>query len=50
LASSLVGFGAAFFVGLVSIEYLLKAVRSGKLWVFSVYCAVIGATVAILTL
>lgn len=50
LASSVVGFGAAFLVGLVSIEYLLKAVRSGKLWVFSVYCAVIGAAVAILTL
>jgi undecaprenyl-diphosphatase len=50
LASSIVGFGAAFLVGLVSIEYLLKAVRSGKLWIFSIYCAVVGAAVAILTL
>jgi len=50
LTSSIVGFGAAFLVGLVSIEYLLKAVRSGKLWIFSIYCAVVGAAVAILTL
>jgi undecaprenyl-diphosphatase len=50
LTSSVVGFGAAFLVGLVSIEYLLKAVRSGKLWMFSIYCAVLGAAVILLTL
>jgi undecaprenyl-diphosphatase len=50
LASSIIGFGAAFLVGFVSIEYLLKAVRSGKLWIFSVYCVVVGAAVTILTL
>lgn len=50
LASSIVGFGAAFLVGLVSIEYLLKAVRSGKLWIFSIYCAVVGAAVVVVTL
>lgn len=50
LATSIVGFGSAFLVGLVSIEYLLKAVRSGKLWVFSVYCAIIGAAVVLLTI
>ena len=32
----------AFAVGMVSIDYLLKAVRGGKLWVFGVYCVVVG--------
>lgn len=50
LASSVAGFGCAFLVGLVSIEYLLKAVRSGKLWIFAVYCVLVGAAVTVLTL
>lgn len=50
LASSVVGFGTALLVGFVSIGYLLKAVRSGKLWVFAIYCAVVGVAVTILTL
>lgn len=50
LDTSLIGFAAAMLVGLVSIRYLLKAVRSGKLWVFAVYCAVLGTTVVALTL
>ena len=45
-----VGFFAAFTVGLASIEYLLKAVRSKKLWVFAVYCVVVGAAVVLVTL
>jgi undecaprenyl-diphosphatase len=45
-----VGAVAAFATGFVSIGYLLKAVRSSKLWVFSVYCVVVGAAVLLLTL
>jgi len=41
----LLGFLAAFLLGLASIEYLLKAVRSGKLWVFAVYCVLAGAAI-----
>jgi len=37
-------------VGLVSIEYLLKVVRSGRLWMFSVYCAILGAAVVAFSL
>jgi len=40
-----VGFVVAFAIGLASIEYLLKAVRSKRLWVFSVYCAAVGGAV-----
>jgi undecaprenyl-diphosphatase len=43
-----IGFFAALLMGLASIEYLLKAVRSGKLWVFSVYCAIVGAAAIVL--
>ena len=46
----LVGGGAAFLVGIVSIDYLLKAVRRGRLWVFAVYCAALGVAVLALTL
>jgi undecaprenyl-diphosphatase len=45
-----IGTATAFVTGLVSIEYLLKAVRSGRLWVFAAYCAVLGSLVLILTL
>ena len=47
---SALGFVAAFLTGLASISYLLKAVRAGKLWVFSAYCAVVGLAVVLLTL
>lgn len=40
-----IGFSAALLVGLASIEYLLRIVRSGRLWVFAVYCAAAGAAV-----
>jgi undecaprenyl-diphosphatase len=50
LTTIIVGFAVAFAVGLVSIEYLLKAVRSKKLWVFAVYCAIVGAAVVAHTL
>lgn len=47
--TAIVGFVAAFVTGLVSIRYLLSAVKSGRLWVFSLYCAVVGALVVVLT-
>ncbi len=50
LLTLLVGFVVAFAVGLASIEYLLKAVKSKKLWIFAVYCAVVGALVVVFTL
>ena len=50
LDTSLIGFFAAMLVGLVSIRYLLKAVRSGKLWVFAIYCAIVGVAVLAFTL
>jgi undecaprenyl-diphosphatase len=48
----MLGAGAvvAFAVGIVSIDYLLKAVRGGKLWVFGVYCIIVGAIAVALTL
>lgn len=42
-----IGFSAALLVGLASIEYLLRIVRSGRLWVFAVYCAAAGTAVAV---
>jgi len=45
-----IGTATAFVMGLVSIEYLLKAVRSGRLRVFAAYCAVLGSLVLVLTL
>ncbi len=50
LASTVLGAAVAFAAGFVSIGYLLKAVKAGKLWVFSVYCAVLGVAVLALTL
>jgi len=44
-----IGFVVAFAMGLASIEYLLKAVKSKKLWIFAVYCAVVGAAVVVLS-
>ena len=45
-----IGAAAAFATGFVAIGYLLKAVRAGRLWVFAVYCAAVGAAVLLLTL
>ncbi len=45
LGDSLIGFFSAFLTGVVSISYLLKAVKQGRLWVFAVYCLVVGAVV-----
>ncbi len=50
LTTLLVGFAVAFVIGLASIEYLLKAVKSKKLWVFAIYCAIVGAAVVLFTL
>ncbi len=47
---SAIGFVAAMLTGFASIAYLLKAVRAGKLWVFSIYCAIVGAAVVIFSL
>ncbi len=48
----MLGAGAfvAFAVGLASIDFLLKAVRGGKLWVFGVYCIAVGTAALALTL
>ena len=40
---ALTGMFVALATGLISIQYLLKAVRQGKLWMFGVYCIVVGA-------
>ncbi len=45
-----IGAVAAFAVGLVSIDYLLKAIRDGKLWIFGAYCVVVGVAAIITTL
>ena len=50
VVSLVLGAGAAFATGFVAIGYLLKAVRAKKLWMFSVYCAIVGAAVLALTL
>jgi undecaprenyl-diphosphatase len=44
-ATMTIGAVSAFLTGIVSIEYLLRAVRARKLWAFSAYCAVLGAIV-----
>lgn len=49
LLTGAIGMATSFAVGLVSISYLLKAVKSGRLWMFSAYCVVAGALVVILT-
>jgi len=41
--SAITGLFVAFAAGLLSIQYLLKAVKQGKLWMFGVYCIVIGS-------
>jgi len=45
-----IGAVSAFVTGIVSIEYLLRAVRAKKLWAFSAYCAVLGAVVLVASL
>jgi undecaprenyl-diphosphatase len=49
LPTAAIGFVTAFAVGLASIRYLLKAVKSGRLWIFSVYCLIVGVLVVVLT-
>ena len=41
--SALTGLFVAFAAGLVSIQYLLKIIRQGRLWIFGTYCLVVGA-------
>ena len=38
-----VGLATAFVVGLVAIDFLLRAIRAGKLWIFGIYCIALGA-------
>ncbi len=45
-----IGAIAAFLTGLASIGFLLKTVKSGKLWMFGVYCALLGAIVIAFTI
>ena len=45
LGLMVLGAAAAFATGFVSIGYLLRVVRARKLWIFSVYCALVGAAV-----
>lgn len=42
LLSAVTGLFVAFATGLLSIQYLLKAVRQGKLWIFGIYCVLVG--------
>jgi len=42
LGVGLAGLVVAFLTGLLSIQYLLKIVKKGKLWVFGVYCIAAG--------
>jgi undecaprenyl-diphosphatase len=50
LGNLVIGLVSAFLMGLASIEYLLKAIRSGRLWLFSIYCAVLGVIVVLASL
>lgn len=49
LGEAVTGFAAAFLVGIACIGYLLRAVRARKLWLFSAYCACLGAAILVLT-
>jgi undecaprenyl-diphosphatase len=42
IAAAITGLFVAFATGLISIQYLLKFVRKGRLWVFGVYCIIVG--------
>lgn len=37
-----VGLVSAFLVGVVAIDFLLKAIRAGRLWIFGAYCMALG--------
>ena len=43
ILTAITGLFVAFATGLLSIQYLLKAVKEGRLWMFGVYCLVVGA-------
>ncbi len=44
-AAMVAGMASAFVVGIVAIDFLLRAIKAGKLWVFGAYCLALGATV-----
>ncbi|UCE45039.1 MAG: undecaprenyl-diphosphate phosphatase [Methanobacteriota archaeon] len=46
----MIGLVSAFAVGIVAIDFLLKAIRAGKLWIFGVYCLALGALALAMTL
>jgi len=50
LVTAAIGFVTALVVGIASIQYLLKAVKAGKIWIFGPYCIALGLAVAVLTL
>jgi len=43
-----VGLVSAFVVGIAAIDFLLKAIKAGKLWMFGVYCLALGAVALLL--
>ncbi len=45
-----IGAVSAFLTGLASIGFLLKAVKSGRLWIFGAYCAILGSIVIAFTI
>lgn len=48
LSTAITGLLVAFATGLLSIQYLLKIIRTGRLWIFGVYCIVIGLLALVL--
>jgi len=42
IAVAITGLFVAFVTGLLSIQYLLRIIRAGRLWVFGVYCIILG--------
>ena len=50
LGPLLAGFGIAAIVGYVCIRFLLNYLRQGKLYVFAIYCALVGTTCLIVSL
>jgi undecaprenyl-diphosphatase len=48
LGLSLIGMAVAFGVGLLSLRFLMKMIRSGKLHHFSYYCWAMGVMMILL--
>lgn len=48
IANILIGTAVAFIVGLIALKTVLKAVGKNKLYLFSIYCFLLGGTILIL--